>query len=147
MGGRFERGSSYSQSVWELDRALEDDSRAADLFAWLATAGVATWAASFIVADSLLPITSIAALGSLVFGIVGWRASKHGDPREATNFVAVTLAVVLAVLWALDGPVGSVLAWGALVLAVLYVAESARGWQSWARARRAASMAPTGRVA
>ena len=85
--------------MWELDRALEDDSRAADLFAWLATAGVATGAASFILADSLLPITSIAALGALVFGLVGWRASKHGDPREATNFVAIALAVVLAVLW------------------------------------------------
>jgi len=45
--------------VWELDQALEDDSRAADLFAWLATAGVATWLASFVLADSLLPITSI----------------------------------------------------------------------------------------
>jgi len=85
--------------VWELDQALEDDSRAADLFAWLATAGVATWLASFVLADSLLPITSIAALGALVFGFVGWRASKHGDPREATNFVATTLAVVLVVLW------------------------------------------------
>ena len=85
--------------MWELDQALEDDSRASDLFAWLATAGVATWVASFILADSLLPITSIAALGGLVFGFIGWRASKHGDPREATNFVAISLAVVLAVLW------------------------------------------------
>jgi hypothetical protein len=85
--------------VWELDRALEDDSRAADLFAWLATAGVATWLASFALADSLLPITTITALAALVFGLVGWRASKLGNPREATNFVAITLAVVLAVLW------------------------------------------------
>ena len=98
-GGRVARIPSYSQNVWELDRALEDDSRAADLFAWLGTAGVATWLASFILADSLLPITSITGLGALVFGFVGWRASKHGDPREATNFVAISLAVVLAVLW------------------------------------------------
>jgi hypothetical protein len=54
--------------VWELDRALEDDTRAASLFAWLGAA-------------------------------VGWRATKHGNPREATNFVAISLAVVLAVLW------------------------------------------------
>jgi predicted tellurium resistance membrane protein TerC len=85
--------------VWELDRALEDDTRAASMFAWLGAAGVVTWLASIVLADSLLPITSITALGAIVFGVVGWRASKHGDPREATNFVAVTLAVVLAVLW------------------------------------------------
>jgi hypothetical protein len=85
--------------VWELEQALEDDTRAASLFAWLGAAGALTWLASFVLADSLLPITSIAGLGALIFGFVGWRASKHGDPREATNFVALTLAAVLAVLW------------------------------------------------
>jgi hypothetical protein len=85
--------------VWELDRALEDDSRASALFAWLGAAGVVTWLASVVLADSLLPITSITALTAVVFGFVGWRASKLGNPREATNFVAVSLAVVLAVLW------------------------------------------------
>jgi uncharacterized membrane protein len=85
--------------VWELDQALEDDTRAASLFAWLAAAGAFTWLASFVLADSLLPITSITALISLVFGFVGWRASKQGNPREATNFVAIALAVVLALLW------------------------------------------------
>ena len=90
---------SYSQSVWELDRALEDDTRAASLFAWLAGAGVVTWLASVVLADSLLPITSIAALAAVVFGVVGRRASKQGDPREATNFVAIALAIVLAALW------------------------------------------------
>ena len=39
------------------------------------------------------------ALGAVVFGFFGWRASKLGNPREATNFVAVSLAVVLGVLW------------------------------------------------
>jgi hypothetical protein len=85
--------------VWELDRALEDDSRAATAFAWLGAAGILTWLASVVLADSLLPITSITALGGVVFGFLGWRASKQGNPREATNFVAVTLALVLAVLW------------------------------------------------
>jgi len=85
--------------VWELDRALEDDSRAAGIFAGLGAAGILTWLASIVLADTLLPITSITALGALVFGFVGWRASKHGDPREATNFVAVSLTIVLAVLW------------------------------------------------
>jgi hypothetical protein len=78
---------------------LEDDTRAAGMFAWLGAAGIVTWLASIVLADSLLPITSITALGAIVFGVVGWRASKHGDPREATNFVAVSLAVVLAMLW------------------------------------------------
>ena len=85
--------------MWELDQALEDDSRAADLFAWLGAAGALTWLASLVLADSLLPITTITMLGGFVFGFVGWRATKHGDPREATNFVAISLAVVLAVLW------------------------------------------------
>jgi hypothetical protein len=85
--------------VWELDRALEDDRRAAAVFAWLGAAGIVTWLASLILADSLLPITSITALGAIVFGFFGWRASKLGNPREATNFVAVSLTVVLAVLW------------------------------------------------
>jgi predicted PurR-regulated permease PerM len=85
--------------VWELDRALEDDTRAAGLFVWLGAAGIATWLASIMLADSLLPITSIAALGAVVFAAVGRRASKIGNPREATNFVALTLAAVLAVLW------------------------------------------------
>jgi ABC-type branched-subunit amino acid transport system permease subunit len=69
------------------------------MFAWLVAAGVLTWLASIVLADSLLPITSITALGAIVFGFVGRRASKHGDPREATNFVAISLAVVLAALW------------------------------------------------
>ena len=85
--------------MWELDRALEDDTRAASLFAWLGAAGALTWLASIVLADSLLPITSITALGALVFGFVGGRATKHGNPREATNFVAISLAVVLSVLW------------------------------------------------
>ena len=85
--------------MWELEQALEDDTRAASLFAWLGAAGALTWLASFVLADSLLPITTITALAALVFGFVGWRASKLGNPREATNFVAITLAVVLAVLW------------------------------------------------
>jgi hypothetical protein len=98
-GTRYGPIPSYSQSVWELDRALEDDTRAASLFAWLAGAGMFTWLASIVLADSLLPITTITALGALVFGLIGWRATKHGDPREATNFVALSLAIVLAVLW------------------------------------------------
>jgi len=85
--------------VWELDQAFEDDTRAANLFAWLATAGAFTWLASFVLADSLLPITTITMLAAFVFGFIGWRASKQGDPREATNFVAVALTVALALLW------------------------------------------------
>jgi hypothetical protein len=91
--------ASYHQNVWELDRALEDDRRASAVYAWLSAAGIVTWLASIVLADSLLPITSITALGAVVFGFVGWRASKLGNPREATNFVALSLGVVLAVLW------------------------------------------------
>jgi hypothetical protein len=85
--------------VWGLDRALEDDSRAAAVFASLGAAGVLTWLASIVLADSLLPITSITGLGAVVFGFLGWRASKLGNPREATNFVAFSLSIVLAMLW------------------------------------------------
>jgi predicted PurR-regulated permease PerM len=60
---------------------------------------MATWFATLAVADSLLPVASIAALLAIVFGVLGWRASKQGTPREATNFVAISLTLVLAVLW------------------------------------------------
>ena len=36
--------------MWELDRALEDDTRAASLFAWLGAAGALTWLASVVLA-------------------------------------------------------------------------------------------------
>lgn len=85
--------------MWELDKALEDDERASTAFLALGAAGIVTWFATLAVADSLLPVTSIATLGALVFGLAGWRASKRGGPREATTFVAVTLTVVIAVLW------------------------------------------------
>jgi predicted PurR-regulated permease PerM len=91
--------ASYSQSVWELDRELEDDERASTAFLALGGAGMVTWFATLAVADSLLPVTSIAALLAVIFGVLGWRASKQGTPREATNFVAVALTLVLAVLW------------------------------------------------
>jgi hypothetical protein len=85
--------------VWELDRALEDDERASTAFLGLGAAGIATWFATLAVADSLVPVTTIATLATLVFGVVGWRAAKQGIPREATTFVAVALVVVLAMLW------------------------------------------------
>jgi hypothetical protein len=99
LGTKPADAASYHQSVWELDRALEDDRRASAVYAWLGAAGIVTWLASIVLAYSLLPITSITALGAVVFGFVGWRASKLGNPREATNFVALSLGVVLAVLW------------------------------------------------
>jgi hypothetical protein len=46
--------------------------------------------------------------------------------------------VALALLWALGGPVGSVLPWAALALFVVYAVESALGWRGWARGQRAA---------
>ncbi|MEO8289934.1 MAG: hypothetical protein ABI649_02935 [Gaiellaceae bacterium] len=85
--------------MWELDRALEDDERASTAFLGLGGAGIVTWFGTLAFADSLLPVTTIATLGTLVFGVVGWRAAKQGIPREATTFVAVVLAVVIAVLW------------------------------------------------
>ena len=99
MGGRFERGSSYSQSVWELDRELEDDEQAASAFLALSGAGMVTWFATLAIADSLLPVASIAALLAIVFGVVGWRSAKQGTPREASNFVALALTVVIVGLW------------------------------------------------
>jgi hypothetical protein len=99
LGARSERLRAYSQGVWELDRTLEDDERASTAFLALGATGIATWFAALALADSLLPVTTIATLATLVFGMVGWRAAKQGVPREATTFVAVALAVVLAMLW------------------------------------------------
>lgn len=91
--------AAYSQSVWELVRNLEDDERAAQAFVRLAVFGLATWLGSLVLAQSFLPLSTIAALLAVVFGGIGWRAAKNGDPREASTFVAVALAFALAVLW------------------------------------------------
>ena len=91
--------AAYSQSVWELVRNLEDDERAAQAFVRLAAFGLATWLGSLVLAQSFLPLSTIAALLAVVFGGIGWRAAKNGDPREASTFVAIALAFALAVLW------------------------------------------------
>jgi hypothetical protein len=82
--------AAYSQSVWE---------RAAQAFVRLAAFGLATWLGSLVLAQSFLPLSTIAALLAVVFGGIGWRAAKNGDPREASTFVAIALAFALAVLW------------------------------------------------
>jgi hypothetical protein len=92
--------------VWELARSfehevrsLDDDERAASAFLWLGGAGIATWFATAAVADSLLPATSLASLMAVVIGVVGWRASRQGVPREASTVVGIVLAVILALVW------------------------------------------------
>lgn len=56
--------------------------------------------------------------------------------------------VVLGLVWAAGGPVAGVLAWGALLLAVVFVAESAHGWYAWASERdEAARMTAAGATA
>jgi hypothetical protein len=85
--------------VWELVRALEDDERAERAFLALAGTGVVTWYATLLVAQSLLPAATIAALVAVVCGLVGWRGAKQGDPREASNVIAVVLAVALGACW------------------------------------------------
>jgi predicted PurR-regulated permease PerM len=92
--------------VWELVRtleddvrSLEDDDRAATAFLWLGGAGIFTWFATAIVADPLLPATSLASLMCVVFGIVGWRAARQGVPREASTVIGIVLAVILALVW------------------------------------------------
>ena len=85
--------------MWELVRNLEDDERAAQAFVRLAFFGVATWLGSFVLAPSFLPLSTIAALLAVVFGGIGWRAARNGDPREASTFVGVALAFALALLW------------------------------------------------
>lgn len=82
-------------------RKLEDDERAASAFLGLGLFGVVTWFGSLLLADTLLPATTIGALLAVLFGLVGWRAAKRGVPREATTFVGVVLALALAVLWPL----------------------------------------------
>jgi hypothetical protein len=92
--------------VWELVRtleddvrSLEDDDRAAGAFLWLGGAGIITWFATLAVADSLLPATSLASLMAVVFGVVGWRAARQGDPREASTVVGIVLALILGLVW------------------------------------------------
>jgi hypothetical protein len=85
--------------VWELVRALEDDERAERAFLALGGAGVVTWFATLLIAQSLLPAATIASVVAVVCGLVGWRGAKQGDPREASNVVAVVLAVALAACW------------------------------------------------
>jgi hypothetical protein len=92
--------------VWELVRSLEDDvrsleddDRAATAFLWLGGAGILTWFVTAAVADALLPATSLASLMSVVFGVVGWRAARHGVPREASTVIGIVLAVILALVW------------------------------------------------
>lgn len=85
--------------MWELVRNLEDDERAAQAFVRLAVFGVATWVGSLVLAQSFLPLSTLAALLAVVFGGIGWRAARNGDPREASTFVAITLALALAALW------------------------------------------------
>lgn len=83
----------------ELVRELDDDGRAARAFLALGAAGMVTWFATFAVARTLLPAVTLASLLAVVFGLVGWRASKQGVPREASTFVAVFLAVAFALCW------------------------------------------------
>jgi hypothetical protein len=87
--------------VWELARNLEDDERAILFFVRLAAFGVFTWLGSLVLAQSFLPLSTLAALLAVVFGAVGWRAARNGEPREASTFVAMALAMALAGLWIL----------------------------------------------
>lgn len=100
--------SPYGQSVRELVRTLEDDNRAAQAFFGLVLFGVVTWFATFAVADTLLPMTTLGALLAVVFGLVGWRAAKQGVPREASTLVGLVLVVALAFLWIYLIPAGLV---------------------------------------
>jgi hypothetical protein len=92
--------------VWELVRSLEedvrsleDDERASTAFLWLGGAGIITWFATLAVADSLLPATSLASLMAVIIGVVGWRAARQGEPREASTVVGIVLAVILGLVW------------------------------------------------
>jgi predicted PurR-regulated permease PerM len=85
--------------VRELVRTLEDDERAAQAFFGLLLFGVITWFATFAVADTLLPLTTLGAFLAVVFGVVGWRAAKQGVPREASTLVGLVLAAALSFLW------------------------------------------------
>ena len=82
--------------MWELVRNLEDDERAILFFVRLAGFGIFTWLGSLVLAPSFLPLSTLAALLAVVFGGVGWRAARNGEPREASTFVAMALAVTLA---------------------------------------------------
>ena len=80
-------------------RSLEDDDRAATAFLWLGGVGIFTWFATAAIADSLLPATSLASLMAVVIGVVGWRAARQGEPREASTVVGIVLAVIFGLIW------------------------------------------------
>ena len=87
------------RSLEDEVRSLEDDDRAATAFLWLGGAGIFTWFATAAIADSLLPATSLASLMAVVIGVVGWRAARQGEPREASTVVGIVLAVIFALIW------------------------------------------------
>jgi hypothetical protein len=87
------------QSLEDDVRSLDDDERAATAFLWLGGAGILTWFGTLVISDSLLPATSLASLMSVVIGLVGWRAARQGEPREATTVVGIVLAVIFALVW------------------------------------------------
>jgi hypothetical protein len=36
---------------------------------------------------------------AVIIGVVGWRAARQGEPREASTVVGIVLAVILSLVW------------------------------------------------
>jgi hypothetical protein len=85
--------------VWELTRIFDDNERGARAFLTLFAFGIVTWFVTGVAVRSLLPAATLASLLAVVFGLVGWRAARNEQPREASNFVAVLLVFALAACW------------------------------------------------
>ena len=77
MGGRFAREPSYSQCVWELDRELEDDERAASAFLALGGAGMVDPNVFGFVAESGYDPDSVTGF-AFGFGIERIAMLRHG---------------------------------------------------------------------
>ena len=87
--------------MWELVRNLEDDERAILFFVRLAAFGVATWLGSLVLAQSFLPLSTLAALLAVVDAVesdvtsVGFRgcpftnvSSEYDDPQHPARSAA-----------------------------------------------------------
>ena len=85
--------------MWELGRTFDDNERGARAFLTLVAFGIVTWFVTGVSVRPLLPAATVASILAVFFGLLGWRAARNEQPREASNFVAVLLVFALGACW------------------------------------------------